>query len=402
MNTSITPPPTEGPKLTALGKLFVFLFIIVCCFGAYYLFVGKKSFQQAQTKATSLLGGGPPVEIGIAYGTEKRNWLEWAVTEFQKTSDGKRIKVNLIPMGSLEGAHAILNGDQRINVWSPASAAYKDVFVQEWQVKYSGDPIVREEPLALSPMVFVVWDERYQAFINKYKVMSFDTINQALQEKSGWEAIAHKPEWGLFKFGHTHPNQSNSGLMAIVLAAYSYHHKTRDLTLKDVVNPDFQQWLTNLERATSGLSNSTGNMMREMVLKGPSSYDVMLVYESVAIDYLKNAEGRWGSLRVVYPEYNIWNDNPYYIVNAPWSTSDQRKAADTFLNFLLSEPIQRESLKHGFRPANTNVPIKFPESPFVQLAGNGIQVDLQKICEPPKAEVVNNLLESWQRTQGNR
>ncbi len=147
-------------------------------------------------------------------------------------------------MGSLEGAHAILNGDQRINVWSPASAAYKDIFVQEWQVKYSGDPIVREEPLALSPMVFVVWDERYQAFISKYKVMSFDTINQALQEKSGWEAIAHKPEWGLFKFGHTHPNQSNSGLMTIVLAAYSYHHKTKDLTLKDVVNPDFQQWLS--------------------------------------------------------------------------------------------------------------------------------------------------------------
>ncbi len=81
---------------------------------------------------------------------------------------------------------------------------------------------------------------------------------------------------------------------------------------------------------------------------------------------------------------------------------DQRKAADTFLNFLLTEPIQRESLKHGFRPANTNVPIKFPESPFVKLAGNGVQVDLQKICEPPKAEVVNNLLASWQRTQGNR
>ena len=124
-------------------------------------------------------------------------------------------------MGSLEGAHAILNGDKRINVWSPASAAYKDTFVQEWQVKNSGDPIMKEEPLALTPMVFVVWDERYQAFIQKYKVMNLDTINQALQEKTGWDAIAHQPDWGLFKFGHTHPNESNSGLMTIVLAAYS-------------------------------------------------------------------------------------------------------------------------------------------------------------------------------------
>ena len=393
---------SDGPRLTGLGKLVILLFIAACAVGAYFLFMGKKSFDETTRKASSLLSGGPPVEIGVAYGTEKQRWLEWAVSEFEKTSDGKRIKVNLIPMGSLEGAHALVQGDKRINAWSPASAAYRDIFVQEWQVKYSDNPIVKEESLALTPMVFVVWDERYKAFIDKYKVMNLGTINQALQEKTGWEAIAHQPDWGLFKFGHTHPNQSNSGLMAIVLAAYGYHKKTRDLQVRDVIDPGFQQFLTTLERGTSGLSNSTGNMMKEMVLKGPSSYDAMMVYESVAIDYLKNAEGRWGQLRVVYPEYNAWSENPFYIINAPWSTEDQKKAADVFLQFLLSEKIQREALTHGFRPANPTVPVKFPESPFVQFAGNGVQVDLQKICEPPKAEVVNNLLASWQRTQGNR
>jgi ABC-type sulfate transport system substrate-binding protein len=138
------------------------------------------------------------------------------------------------------------------------------------------------------------------------------------------------------------------------------------------------------------------------VLKGPSSFDALLVYESVAIDYLKNAEGRWGQIKVVYPEYNAWNENPYYVLNVPWSNDDQKKAADKFLTFLLSEPIQKESLNHGFRPANTNVPVKFPESPFVRYANYGIQVDLQKICDPPKAEVVTNLLASWQRWQVNR
>jgi ABC-type Fe3+ transport system substrate-binding protein len=394
--------PTDGPKLTPLGRVFIFLFIMGCVVGAYYLFVGKKSLQATKDAATSLLSGGPQIEIGIAYGTEKQRWLEWAVMEFGKTSEGKRIKVNLIPMGSLEGAHALISGDQRINVWSPASAAYKDIFVQEWQVRYNGNPIVREEPLALTPMVFVVWDERYQAFIQKYKTMSLQTVDQALQAKGGWDEIAHHPEWGLFKFGHTHPNQSNSGLTTIILAAYTYHHKTKDLGLKDVVDVGFQQWLEGLERGASGMSNSTGNMMREMVLKGPSSYDAIFVYENVAIDYLKNAEGRWGQLRVAYPEYNAWNENPYYIINATWSTPDQRKAADAFLNFLLTEPIQKESLVHGFRPANPNVPVKFADSPFVVYAGNGVQVDLQKICEPPKAEVVNNLLASWQRTQGSR
>src|SRR5215467_15536479 len=168
---------SDGPKLTPLGRVFIFLFIIACIAGAYYLFVGRKSLEATKDRASSLLGGGPPVEIGIAYGTEKQRWLEWAVAEFEKTSDGKRIKVNLIPMGSLEGAHALVSGDQRIHVWSPASALYRDIFVQEWQVKYSDNPILKEEPLALTPMVFVVWEERYQAFSQKYKTITLDTVN---------------------------------------------------------------------------------------------------------------------------------------------------------------------------------------------------------------------------------
>jgi hypothetical protein len=83
----------------------------------------------------------------IAYGTEKQRWLKWVVSEFVRISDGKPIKINLIPMGSLEVVHVLLSGDQRIHVGSPASAAYKDIFVQEWQVKYNDNPIVREERL---------------------------------------------------------------------------------------------------------------------------------------------------------------------------------------------------------------------------------------------------------------
>src|SRR5262249_25500120 len=89
----------EGPRLTFLGKTFVVLFICACAFGAYYLFSGKKSLKDAVPGAGNILSGGPQVEIGIAYGTEKERWLQWAVEEWEKTSDGRRIKINLIPMG---------------------------------------------------------------------------------------------------------------------------------------------------------------------------------------------------------------------------------------------------------------------------------------------------------------
>jgi len=397
----------EG-KLTLLGKIVVVLLIVACGYLGYYFLVQKKSADSADAapgsskQADSTQFKGNAVEIGLAYGTEKKSWLEWAVQEFAKTPDGKKIKVNLIPKGSQEGAQALLSGDKSINAWSPASSLYKEIFVQDWQIKYSNNPILKEESLALTPMVFVMWNERYQAFIQKYKTLNFTTISQALQEKGGWNAISNKPEWGLFKLGHTHPSKSNSGLMTLVLMAYDFGGKTRGLTLKDILNGDFQNWMLKLEQGVNGLSDSTGTLMREMVLKGPSSFDAVFVYESVAIDFLKSAEGRWGELHIVYPKENMWSENPYYIIDAQWSSKEQRAAAEAFLNFLLTEPIQKESLKHGFRPANTTVPVIFAESPFTVYKRYGLQIEPGSTAEAPGAEVVNNLLAIWHRNQGGR
>ncbi|HLX06926.1 MAG TPA: substrate-binding domain-containing protein [Thermoanaerobaculia bacterium] len=418
---------SQPPKLTALGKLVILLFIAACVYGACVLLVKKPGSGNGAAGANpaaagrggaggagapsggsggGLLGGfggdSNATEIGIAYGTEKERWLQWAAERFADTADGKHVKVDLIPMGSLEGAQAVLAGDTRIHVWSPASSLYKDVFVQEWQLKHNASPFKREENLALSPMVFVMWKERYDAFVAKYHEVSFKTLGQALAEGSGWEAIAGKPEWGLFKLGHTHPNQSNSGLATLVLMAYDYRGKTRGLALADILDPGFNAWEQSFERAVSGLSNSTGNMMRDMVLRGPSAYDAVVVYESVAIDYLKNAEGRWGELRVDYPRRNLWNENPYYILDAPWSSREQREAAGKFLDFLLSEPIQRQSLAHGFRPGNPAVPVRFAGSPFVDDQRFGLRVDLGTVCEAPPAEVINNLLAGWERAHAGR
>src|SRR5260370_41531075 len=98
---------SDGPKLTALGKLFIFLFIAICVVGAYYFFTGKTPWSSPGKSSGSgggildSLGGGEQVAIGIAYDAEKQSWIEWAVQEFAKSRDGKRIKVNLIPMGPL-------------------------------------------------------------------------------------------------------------------------------------------------------------------------------------------------------------------------------------------------------------------------------------------------------------
>jgi Bacterial extracellular solute-binding protein len=388
------------PRLTFAGKLVIAGILALCGYGAWYYFkddVSEPTSSTASTTGTTPESNGRETVIGVAYGTEKQRWFEAAVPLFAQSREGRGIRVDLIPMGSLEAAQALVRGDERINAWSPASGLYKESFVADWTLKYNKAPIVREETLALTPMTFVMWEDRYQAFIKKFPTVSFRTIGQALDQKAGWNAIAGRPEWGLFKFGHTHPNQSNSGLMTLVLMAFDYQHKCRGLEMKDVMDEGFQDWMRNIERGVSGLSNSTGNMMRDMVLKGPSTYDALFVYESVAVDYLRNAEGRWGRLHLVYPELNMWNDNPMYVLDAPWIKAEQRAAVGKFTDFLMSEPIQKLSLQHGFRPGNPSVSIKSPDSPFVQFASFGLSLDLTTSCEPPRAELISNLLASWQR-----
>lgn len=263
----------------------------------------SDSQQQADGGSTS---AGPKVSIGVAYGTEKRSWLKEALADFEQTDDAQEIDVELIPMGSIEGSHAVVEKDPRIHVWSPASSMYRDSFEQEWNLQNSTEAIRTggSAELALTPMVFVMWRDRYEAFIEKYQELSFRTISEALHAEGGWGTIANKPEWGLFKFGHTRPDDSNSGLMTLVLMAYNFHSKSSGLVVSDIVDPAFQKWLRATEASFKVRTNSTGNLMRDMILRGPSEYDGVVVYESVAIDHLKNAEGRWGELFVVYPPTN--------------------------------------------------------------------------------------------------
>lgn len=363
---------------------------------------GDREPLAAGSVVAPALGDGR-VEINIAYGTEKEQWFAAVAAEFQRSEAGRGITIGLHGMGSIEGARAVLEGSEPIpiHVWSPASTAYRDIFEREWRARQKKSPILKAENLVLTPLVFVMWQARHEAFLKKYPRVRFRTIAEAMREPGGWKAIADHPEWGRFKFGHTHPEQSNSGLLALVLMAYGFFDKEFNLTGEDIEKAEFQNWLRQFERGVvrpgGVLTHSTGDMMREMVLRGPTQYDCVLVYENLAIGYLDAARDSWGQLVVEYPEPNIWNDHPYYILDVPWSDARQRAAAGAFLRFLMSEPIQRRALEHGFRPGNTAVSARQPESPLVRHAAHGLRIEPPRMSEPPSSEVIRDLLSSFSR-----
>ncbi|MEZ5671623.1 MAG: substrate-binding domain-containing protein [Thiotrichaceae bacterium] len=341
------------------------------------------------------------VEIGIAYGTEKEKWLKWAAEEFAKTPEGKKVKINLIPMGSVEGGEAVLKQDKRINVWSPASSLVQDLLVDKWKKEHEDkDPIFSDAPLALTPMVIVMWQDRYDAFIAKYKDMNFKNIAEALGEKTGWAAIAQKPEWGMFTFAHTIPTTSNSGLLTLALMAYDYLDVSRDIKSAQVMDEGFLTWMAAAQSNISSEESSTGKLMENMLRYGPAQLNGVVVYENLALSDIEAAEKRWGKIKIIYPTRSVWNDNPYYILDVPWSTEAQRNAAKLFQDFLLSKPAQIVARdEYLFRPANVDVPILDDKSKFSDLIKNGVvKVDVATISRP-KAEVLEQLLVIWKRNE---
>ena len=170
-----------------------------------------------------------PVVVNIAYGTEKKKWLEAALEEYLKTPAGQGVRINLLGMGSVEGANAVLDGPkpaepphQPIHVWSPASSAYRDVLETEWRVKHGAKPDPRRrEPRTHADGLRDV-EAALRGVREAFRGGQLPTLGQAMKEPEGWGKIAGQPEWGLFKFGHTDPNKSNSGLQALVLMAYEF------------------------------------------------------------------------------------------------------------------------------------------------------------------------------------
>lgn len=339
-----------------------------------------------------------PVEIGIAYGTEKKEWLEWAVAEFAKTEEGKKVKVSLIPMGSVEGAEAILKKDdaaKKIHVWSPASSLVKNLLLDPWKKDTGNDPIASDAMLALTPMVIVMWEDRYEAFMKKYGEMNFKNLAQALNEPTGWKAISDNAKWGFFTFGHTLPTKSNSGLLTLVLMAYDYQ-QSRDLTSEQIMDQAFLDWLKGAQKNMTVKEESTGKLMNAMVIGGPK-YNAVMVYENLALASLDAAKGKWGiNLKVVYPSRSVWNDNPYYILDVPWTDEDHKTAAKLFQGFLLGDKAQKVARdQYLLRPASINVPILDDTSPFTKLK-DVVQIDVTTI-DSPSAEIMKQLLEAWER-----
>ena len=345
----------------------------------------------------------PTVTVSIVYGSEKEEWLKPLVAEYNqaahKTASGAVIAVEATPMGSIESVHAIIEGKIQPTVWSPASSVYLPVANAEWRKRNAAD-LVEGTPnaLVLSPVIIGMWEPMARKLGWPDTPIGWADIARLAVSEEGWAAY-DRPEWGSFKFGHTHPNFSNSGVVAILAEAYAAAGKTRNLSVDDLKQPSVRTFMEEVESAIIHYGSSTGFFATRMFERGPSYLSAAVMYENLVVaQERKRLSGESNQLPVVaiYPkEGTFWTDNPYVILNAGWVTDEQRAAALDFEKYLRAESQQRRAMDYGFRPADPAIALGSPLD-----AQHGVNPnEPQTLLEVPSAEVIEAVLALWKEVK---
>jgi len=361
--------------------------------GLAFLLPGCKN-QTPESREAQTVAPRGALELLFPYGSEKEKWIKDVTDAFNrsgaKTQSGKTIFVKAVPLGSGETIDNILSGRMQAHLASPASAAFIKLGNAESRAKIGKDLIASTDNLVLSPVVIAMWKPMAEAIGWGKKPLGWSDILALARNPKGWAAY-NFPQWGKFKFGHTHPEFSNSGLISLFAEAYAASGKTAGLKLEDLAKPQTKQLIAGVEQSVVHYGSSTGFFGRKMFANGPEYLSAAVLYESMVVESYSQSNLAFPVVAIYPKEGTFWSDHPVGVVEREWVTPEHREAAKIYIQYLLARPQQEKALQYGFRPASVDVPLAAPLD-----ASHGIDPKEPKTTlEVPSVDVINAILQSW-------
>jgi len=369
----------------------------ICLLIVFLLPACKRSEQNGTEGENALHPPANSLELVFVYGSEKEKWIKDVTDAFnrseQKSTDGRPIFVRAVPMGSGESIDAIISGRLEAHLASPASAAFITMGNAESRAKTGKDLIASTDNLVLSPVVIAMWKPMAEALGWGKKPVGWADILALARNPQGWKTYGF-PQWGQFKFGHTHPEYSNSGLISLIAEVYAAAGKTKGLTLADVNRPQTAEFLAGIEDSVVHYGSSTGFFGRKMFAGGPQYLSAAVLYESMVVESYSQSPPTAFPVVAIYPkEGTFWSDHPVGIVERDWVTPVHRAAAKTYIQYLLAKPQQEKALAYGFRPASVDVAVSAPIDP-----AHGVDpAEPKTTLEVPSAGVIDSILGLWRQ-----
>src|SRR5262249_49753001 len=276
----------------------------------------SKSVAKQTESFVSHVEGPDEVLLVFTYGSEKEGWIKEVTAAFnaegRKVASGKTIRVDAVPMGSGELIDEVLTERRKAHIVSPASAAYIELGNGRSKAEKKSDLVGPTRNLVLSPVVIAMWKSMADALRKGGKEIGWADVQNLAKDPRGWSA-AGRGEWGDFRFAHTHPQYSNSGLIALLAQVYAGAGKTKDLTMKDAADPKVARYVEEIQRSVVHYGSSTGFFGQKIVANGKGYLSAAVLYENmVAESYRDNLPD---PLVAIYPrEGTFMTDHPVGLV----------------------------------------------------------------------------------------
>lgn len=339
----------------------------------------------------------PALEILFVYGSEKEKWVDDVTATFNASNiqspSGLPIRVKAKAIGSGELIDDIIEGRLQAHLASPASGAFIKLGNARQRAKEGKNLFESTQNLVLSPVVIAMWKPMADALSPKGGAVGWADIIRLAQSPDGWADLGH-PEWGSFKFGHTHPEFSNSGLISLMAECYAASGKVKDLSLEDLKDPKVGAFLEGIEHSVVHYGSSTGFFGRKLFSGGPNYLSAAVLYENMVIEASQQTPALPTPLVAIYPkEGTFWSDHPAAVVEKEWVTADHRAAARLYLDFLLAEPQQRKAMEYGFRPADARIALAAP----IDVEHGVDPKQPLTTLEVPNAEVMDAVIKLWRQ-----
>ncbi|MFQ3681017.1 extracellular solute-binding protein [Roseiflexus sp.] len=336
-------------------------------------------------------GGGvsaSAITITMTYSPEKDDWLKDRIAAFNRSRiqvDGRPIVVEGINKSSGAARTEIRNGQLKTTIWSPSASTWLEVLKYE---SGNSNVALSNQPLVLTPVVISMWRPMAEAMGWPDKPIGWSDMLALIENPQGWGAYG-RPEWGRFSWGHTDPEISTTALSTLLAEFYAATGKQRDLTVADIQRPESQEFIRKLGQGIKHYGYNTLVFSENMRKFGMGYISAFPMEEITLIDFNKNKNPPT-PLVAIYPrEGTFWHDNPFIIMSS--ATDQERRAAEQFYDFLLTDESQRLAMSYGFRPANVNVPLADPISLAYGVQPQGVQ----SVLPVPPAEVIVAAKNAW-------
>jgi len=399
-NPHASAPTKSGPSKTMIYIIVAVVAILVVVGIIVAIVVATGSSSDAN-KAT--------IDITIQSANTKEKWMETMVANFDTAGsdvneyNGKKIKITLHNTGST------FKPALQPNIWSPANSQFIRLQETADGRQYVSSESTYCKSTTNIPVGVAMWEDQARALgWDTDTSISFEVLADLALHKDGWASINPNYQWGKFKYGHGHPDVSNSGRLSVVANIFALSNATdtaTGLSSTDVAEALKDEDVIALEQAVYHLGKIDTDILTRMLEHGPTYLHAVANYESNVINWNQDFAselGVWGDTWVfIYLEDGtFWMQHPLCVLDqADWTSNEQTQAALKFIEYATSDENLKQLLQYGIRPDSSSIDITCCGSTITKANGADPTQNIETVkpINYPSDAVMQQVIDGWHR-----